>query len=127
MASFNFVRDEERNQAIAQFNAKLISCSEAPVGAFPSGKEYHVGTIEFENSKGQKVQRSTIINKANFDKGMSEGNVYLCSAIVKDGQDTVLIVCSHLQSSSVRADMDDFGVDVANTTRVINGDPLIIA
>jgi len=128
MAVFNFVRDEERSQSVAQFNAKLISMSQEPVGEFPSGKMYHVGTIEFENDKGQKVQRSCIINKANFDKGMSEGNVYLCSAIVRDGQGTVLLVCSHLQSGSARADLSDFGIAATSTTTtVVNANPLVVA
>lgn len=126
MAIFNFVRDEERSQSVAQFNAKLISMSPEPVGEFPSGKMYHVGTIEFENDKGQKVQRSCIINKANFDKGMSEGNVYLCSAIVRDGQGTVLLVCSHLQSGSARADLSDFGINTTAAT-VVNANPLAVA
>jgi hypothetical protein len=128
MAIFNFVRDEERSQSVAQFNAKLISMSQEPVGEFPSGKMYHVGTIEFENNKGQKVQRSCIINKANFDKGMSEGNTYLCSAIVRDGQDTVLLVCSHLQSGATRADLSDFGIVAASTAAtVVNANPLVVA
>jgi hypothetical protein len=66
MSKFNFIRDEERKQKVANFNARLISVSEEPVGQFPSGKEYHMGTIQFENDKGQMVQRPCIINKANF-------------------------------------------------------------
>lgn len=130
MAKFEFIRDEERSQSVAQFNAKLISMSPEPVGQFPSGKEYHVGTIEFENDKGQVIQRTCIINKANFDKGMSEGNVYLCSAIIRDGQNSILIVCSHLMSGSARADFSDFGLSttsVANTTKVVNANPLAVA
>lgn len=130
MAKFNFIRDDERNQEVANFNARLISVSEEPVGQFPSGKEYHIGTIQFENDKGQMVQRTCIINKANFDKGMSEGNDYLCNAIIRDGQSTVLLVCSHLQGNSSRADFSDFGVGVASTTsttKVVNANPLAVA
>ena len=125
MAKFEFIRDEERSQSVAQFNGKLLSLSSEPVGNFPSGKLYHVGTIEFENDKGQKVQRTCIINKANFDKGMSEGNEYLCSAIIKDGQNTVLLVCSHLVGSGARADFSDFGFNT--TSIVVNANPLAVA
>jgi hypothetical protein len=130
MANFQFIRDDERNQEVANFNGRLISVSEQPVGQFPSGKEYHIGTIQFENDKGQMVQRTCIINKANFDKGMTEGNDYLCNAIIRDGQSTVLLVCSHLQGSSSRADFSDFGIGVASTTsttKVVNANPLAVA
>ena len=130
MAKFEFIRDEERKQKVANFTGKLISVSEQPVGQFPSGKEYHMGTIQFENDKGQMVQRPCIINKANFDKGMSEGNDYLCNAIVRDNQTSVLLVCSHLQGGASRADFSDFGLDVASTTstaKVVNANPLAVA
>ena len=128
MAKFIFTRDEERSQEVANFTARLISVSPEPVGQFPSGKEYHVGTIQFENDKGQVVQRTCIINKANFDKGMSEGNDYLCNAIIRDGQSTVLLVCSHLQGGSARADFSDFGVGTTSTsTPVVNANPLAVA
>lgn len=126
MAIFNFVRDEERAQSVAQFTAKLISVSSGPVGEFPSGKTYYAGTIEFTNNSGQKVQRSCIINTANFDKGMSENNEYLCSAIVRDGQTTPLVVCSHLQSGGARATADDFGFATTSFT-VVNANPLAVA
>jgi hypothetical protein len=129
MAKFIFTRDEERSQEVANFTARLISFSPEPVGQFPSGKEYHVGTIQFENDKGQVVQRTCIINKANFDKGMSEGNDYLCNAIIRDGQSTVLLVCSHLQGGSARADFSDFGVGTTTSTStpVVNANPLAVA
>jgi hypothetical protein len=129
MAKFIFTRDEERSQEVANFTARLISVSPEPVGQFPSGKEYHVGTIQFENDKGQVVQRTCIINKANFDKGMSEGNDYLCNAIIRDGQSTVLLVCSHLQGGSARADFSDFGVGTTTSTStpVVNANPLAVA
>ena len=130
MAKFQFIRDEERNQEVAQFNAKLLSMSQEPVGQFPSGKMYHVGTIEFENDKGKIVQTSCIINKANFDKGMSIDNTYLCSVIIKDGQRSPLVICSHLPAGSQRADFSDFGIGtVSNTsaTKVVNANPLVIA
>ncbi len=129
MAKFEFIIDAERNQKVANFNAKLISLSQEPVGQFPSGKYYHVGTIEFENDKGKIVQTSCIINKANFDKGMSEGNTYLCNVIIKDGQSYPLIICSHLQGGAARADFSDFGFEnTANTsTPVVNANPLAVA
>jgi hypothetical protein len=129
MAKFEFIRDEERSQDVASFNARLISLSQEPVGQFPSGKYYHVGTIQFENDKGQMVQRTCIINKANFDKGMSEGNDYLCNAIIRDGQSTVLLVCSHLQGGSARADFSDFGFGstTSTSTQVVNANPLAVA
>jgi hypothetical protein len=105
MSKFNFIRDEERSQSVAQFQAKLLSISPEPVGQYPSGKYYRVGTIEFENNSNQKVQRTCLINEANYQKGMSEGNEYLCSAIVKDGQNTVLLVCSHLVGTARASEM----------------------
>lgn len=125
MSKFNFIRDEERAQSVAQFQGKLLSMSAEPVGQFPSGKMYHVGTIEFQNDKGKMVQTSCIINKANFDKGMSEGNTYLCSVIIKDGQSSPLIICSHLQSGAARADFSDFGISAPNTA-VVNANPLLV-
>jgi hypothetical protein len=127
MVTFEFIRDTERNQEVAQFNAKLISMSSTPVGNFPSGKEYYAGTIEFTNHFGQKVQRGCIINAANHAKGMSEGNEYLCNAIIKDGQTTPLVVCSHLPASGSRATVDDFGFNVSTATRVVNANPLVVA
>lgn len=129
MANFSFVRDNERAQSVAQFTAKLISISPEPVGNYPSGKLYRVGTIEFENNSNQKVQRTCLVNEANYQKGMSEGNEYLCSAIIRDGQNTVLLVCSHLVGSA-RASADDFGFgDIATTKAnpIINANPLVIA
>lgn len=123
MAKFNFVRDEERSQSVAQFTGKLLSISPEPVGEYPSGKKYRVGTIEFENNSNQKVQRTCLINEANYQKGMSEGNEYLCSAIVKDGQNTVLLVCSHLVGTA-RASADDFGL--GEVSAVVNANPLLV-
>jgi hypothetical protein len=123
MSKFNFVRDEERSQSVAQFQAKLLSISPEPVGQYPSGKYYRVGTIEFENNSNQKVQRTCLINEANYQKGMSEGNEYLCSAIVKDGQNTVLLVCSHLVGTA-RASADDFGF--GEVSAVVNANPLLV-
>jgi hypothetical protein len=123
MSKFNFIRDEERSQSVAQFQAKLLSISPEPVGQYPSGKYYRVGTIEFENNSNQKVQRTCLINEANYQKGMSEGNEYLCSAIVKDGQNTVLLVCSHLVGTA-RASADDFGF--GEVSAVVNANPLLV-
>lgn len=130
MASFNFIPDAERNQKVAQFNAKLLSISPEPVGQFPSGKYYRVGTIQFENFKGQMISVTCIINEANYAKGMSEGNSYLCSAIVKEGQTSPLLVCSHLPAGSARASMDDFGFESMGATSsgvVVNANPLVVA
>ena len=126
MAKFQFIRDEERAQSVAQFQGKLLSMSAEPVGQFPSGKMYHVGTIEFENDKGKMVQTSCIINKANFDKGMSEGNTYLCSVIIKDGQGSPLVICSHLVGGAQRADFSDFGIG-STSAKVVNANPLAVA
>jgi hypothetical protein len=130
MAKFQFIRDEERNQEVAQFQAKLLDVSPETVGQFPSGKYYRVGTLEFENNSGQTVQRSCIINEGNFIKGMSAGNTYLASAIIKDGSTTILLVCSHLVGST-RASADDFGFGdmsaVKSTTPVVNANPLVLA
>lgn len=123
MAKFNFIRDEERSQSVAQFQGKLLSISPEPVGQYPSGKSYRVGTIEFENNSNQKVQRTCLINEANYQKGMSEGNEYLCSAIVKDGQNTVLLICSHLVGTA-RASADDFGF--GEVSAVVNANPLLV-
>lgn len=129
MANFQFIYDSERGQNVAQFQAKLLDISPETVGQFPSGKLYRVGTLEFVNNSGQKVQRSCIINEANYAKGMNAGNTYLASAIIKDGSDTVLLVCSHLVGSA-RASSDDFGFgDMAVTSKspVVNANPLVLA
>jgi hypothetical protein len=131
MSKFQFSYDAERQQKISQFQAKLIDVSPEPVGQFPSGKYYRVGTVQFENFKGQMITVTCIINEANYQKGMSAGNTYLCSAILKDGQTTPLLVCSHLVGAA-RASMDDFGFGSAETatmagTPVINANPLVVA
>jgi hypothetical protein len=131
MANFTFSYDAERGQNVAQFQGKLLDISPETVGQFPSGKYYRVGTLEFENNSGQKVQRTCIINEANYQKGMSAGNTYLASAIVRDGQNSVLLVCSHLVGTA-RASMDDFGFGSAETatmagTPVVNANPLVVA
>jgi hypothetical protein len=131
MSKFQFSYDAERQQNVAQFQAKLIDVSPDTVGQFPSGKYYRVGTLEFENNAGQKVQRSCIINESNFNYGMSAGNTYLASAIVKDGSQTILLVCSHLVGTT-RASMDDFGFATGETvtiagTKVVNANPLVLA
>jgi len=131
MSKFQFSYDAERQQKISQFQAKLIDVSPEPVGQFPSGKYYRVGTVQFENFKGQMIAVTCIINEANYQKGMSAGNTYLCSAILKDGQTTPLLVCSHLVGAA-RASMDDFGFGAAETatmagTPVVNANPLVVA
>ena len=130
MSKFQFSYDAERGQNVAQFQAKLLDVSPETVGQFPSGKYYRVGTLEFENNLGQTVQRSCIINEGNFIKGMSAGNTYLASAIIKDGSTTILLVCSHLVGST-RASADDFGfgdMSVVKTgaTPVVNANPLVV-
>lgn len=131
MSKFQFSYDAERGQNVAQFQAKLIDVSPETVGQFPSGKYYRVGTLEFENNAGQKVQRSCIINESNFNYGMSAGNTYLASAIVKDGSQTILLICSHLVGTT-RASMDDFGFGDMSVVKtgaapVVNANPLVLA
>jgi len=107
--AFNFVRNESQNQFEAQFAAVLKSISPETVGQFPSGKYYRVGSVEFTNAKGIKTTVTAIVNEANFEKGMTVGESYLCTAIIKDGRTEPLITCSHLVGTSVRATADDFG------------------
>ena len=131
MAVFQFSYDAERNQKVAQFQAKLIDVSQETVGQFPSGKYYRVGTVQFENFKGQTISVTCIINEANYSKGMSAGNTYLCSAILKDGQTSPLLVCSHLVGAA-RASMDDFGFGMEDSvsvtgTPIVNANPLVVA
>jgi hypothetical protein len=129
MANFTFSYDAERGQRVSQFQAKLIDVSPETVGQFPSGKYYRVGTVQFENFKGQTISVTCIINEANYQKGMSAGNTYLCSAILKDGQTSPLLVCSHLVGSA-RASMDDFGFESMGATSsgvVVNANPLVVA
>ena len=131
MANFTFSYDAERNQKVAQFQGKLLDISPEPVGQFPSGKYYRVGTVQFENFKGQMISVTCIINEANYQKGMSAGNTYLCSAILKDGQTSPLLVCSHLVGAA-RASMDDFGfsageIIATGASPVVNANPLVVA
>jgi hypothetical protein len=131
MANFTFSYDAERGQKVSQFQAKLLDISAQPVGTFPSGKAYRVGTVQFENFNGQTISVTCIVNEANYAKGMSVGNTYLCSAILRDGQTSPLLVCSHLVGAA-RASMDDFGFGAAETatiagTPVVNANPLVVA
>jgi hypothetical protein len=107
---FIFERDEERKQSVAPFTGILKSISPEPVGQFPSGKYYHVASVEFINSKNEKTLVSALVNQANFEKGMEVGGSYLCQVIIKDGQKEPLITCSHLPSTGgARATFEDFG------------------
>lgn len=104
MSKFTKVVNEVTGQTETQFQGKLISIGDQ-VMENSNGKEYLVGTVQFENSREEQVQRSAIINKKNFDYGMEVGNTYLCRAV--NGEQGVLISVSHLTSAS-RASVEDF-------------------
>jgi hypothetical protein len=110
---FNFTRNEERSQYEANFSGVLQTISPEPVGQFPSGKNYHVASVKFKNAKGQDTIVQALVNAANFNYGMELGKSYLCQAIIKDGQSTPLITCSHLEGTAPRATLDDFGFNAA--------------
>lgn len=109
----NFKINSVTGNQEAQFTGKLLSISEQ-VLQNTNGTSYRVGTVQFKNAQGNTVQRTGLIYESNYvnkdtsEVRMSVGNEYLCTAIVAEGQDSVLITVSHLQGAA-RASKDDFG------------------
>lgn len=95
------------------FSAKLINISDAPTGATPSGKQYHVATCAFKNAAGNTVQRSCLVFANNYKYGMEVGTEYQTRAIFEEGKANPLLVMSHL-TGTARASFDDFGVTAAD-------------
>lgn len=112
MSNFTKVVNKVTGQTETQFQGQLISIGDQ-VLENSNGKKYLVGTVKFENSSGEKVQRSAIIYKKNFDFGMEVGNTFLCRAV--NGQQGVLIIASHLTSAS-RASVEDFEFGAVGAT-----------
>jgi hypothetical protein len=108
----NFKTNQVTGNQEAQFTGKLLSISEQVLENM-NGTSYRVGTVEFKNAQGAKVQRSGLIYESNYstkdgEVRMSAGNDYLCTAIITEGREDVLITISHLTGAS-RASKDDFG------------------
>ncbi len=114
---FEFKINPVTNRKEAQFQGKLISISDDVVGTTPKGKDYYVGSVEFENANKQKIQRSCIINAANYDYGMTVGNTYLCTVSL-DAEKGALITMSHL-TQAARASFDDFGAVVEDVAEKV--------
>lgn len=113
MSKFEFKTNPVTGLQQAQFQAKLISAPSEKTLQNSNKKNFKVVTIEFENSKGEKVQRSASIYEGNYSKGISVGKTYLTTATIS-GQN-VYLQMSHLENAS-RAELDDFAVASAEVT-----------
>jgi len=105
MANFKKVINDYNGQEEIQFQARLVSVSDQELENV-NGTPYRVATIEFENANGVQTQSSAIIYSGNYDRGMTTGRSYLCTAV--QGEQGVLVRMSHLEQAA-RATADDFG------------------
>lgn len=105
MSAFQFKANPVTGLQQAQFQAKLISAPSEKTLQNSNGKNFKVVTIEFENSKGVKVQRSASIYEGNYSKGITPGKSYLTTATIADKN--VYLQMSHLENAT-RAELEDF-------------------
>lgn len=102
--AFTKVWNDQQQQYDVQFPAHLVSVSDQILQNV-NGTEYRVGTIEFENAKGNSVRRSAMIYENNYQYGMTPGETYLATG--KQTEQGVLVTLSHLQGAA-RPQEDDF-------------------
>lgn len=123
MANFNFkpqVNPTTGEQYFeAQFQSKLVAVNPDNVLENSNGTSYILGTIQYENAKGQPQESSAQIYLANYmDKEgntrMEVGKTYLTTVRVTPGDPRPpLVFVSHL-TSAPRATEDDFGFSLEN-------------
>ena len=97
------------------FQGKLVSVGEN-VLENSNGTAYRVGSVELPNGK----VKSCRIYEKNFEKGMSIGTSYRCTATQytdATGALAVDVQMSHLTQAE-RATLEDFGVEVAENAKV---------
>lgn len=109
---FTFKKNEKTGLQETNFPGKLISISEK-VLTNVNGTQYHVGTIEFINAKGQEQRINGFMYQKNYSHGVTVGNSYLCTA-THNPQVGVLVTISHLEGSGVRPDAQMFGFTNSN-------------
>lgn len=108
----------------AQFTAKLIGVNAENVLENSRKTKYILGSIEFENNKGNTVTSSTMIYLKNWEHGMTVGQSYLTSVRVTPGSDLPpLVITSHL-TQAARATADTFGFNVSNVKSQVEADVL---
>ena len=91
----------------AQFQAKLIKAPSETTLQNSNKKNFKIVTVEFENSKGEKVQRSAAIYEGNYKNEICVGKSYLTTATISGKE--VYLQMSHLENAT-RAQMEDFAV-----------------
>ena len=123
MAKFDFKYNSEQKNHFAPFMGKLITVGDKEFEN-PNGTKYFLGTVEYENAKGETVQNSTMIYANNLKYGMKEGETYRCTVIITDGIDPKtgkpylpLLTMSHL-TGATRATLNDFGFYVEAVEKV---------
>jgi hypothetical protein len=107
---FTFSPNPQTGLNETAFNAKLISIADTALQN-ANGKDYFPCTIEFTNASGQPARVGGIINKKNYDYGMTLGKSYLCRGIYNPevSKTELLITVSHLEGAT-RATIADFGL-----------------
>jgi hypothetical protein len=104
--SFTTKQNEVTGKMEVQFQGTLTSVS-AETKENSNGKKYHTVGIQFQNAKGETLNTVGIMHQANFEKGVTVGEKYLCTGS-KGDNGNLLIQMSHLQGSTISAE-DAFG------------------
>ena len=98
----------------AQFSSKLVSVNAENVLENKNGTQYILGTIEFENAKGESEQGNAMIYMNNWSYGMEVGKTYLTTVRITPGSvQPPLITLSHL-TGTARPTADAFGFTVSD-------------
>ena len=91
-----------------QFGGKLVSISEQ-VLTNVNGKNYKVGTIDFEAADSTQKRCTALIYEGNYSHGLKVGETYLATATPTE--QGVIVKLSHLTYNGDRATGDMFGFE----------------
>jgi hypothetical protein len=112
------VFNETTGKYDVQFQGKLISvASDENVMENINGTQYRPCTIQFKDAKGADRTASGIIYEKNFEKGMSVGTTYLCTASEGDERGAIISVSHLTQSARVENEAFDFSAPKVVTKR----------
>lgn len=95
---------------VAGLTTELVSVAKNPI-ANANGTMYYPATVRYENEKGDTVTRGALVYEANFNYGLTVGNVYSAKVIKAVGK-LPLIVMSHLERAGSASD-EDFDFDLS--------------
>ncbi len=111
----------------AQFSSRLVSVNAENVLENKNGTSYILGTIEFENAKGELEQGNAMIYLKNWQHGMEVGKTYLTTVRITPGSgQPPLITLSHL-TGTARPTADAFGFTVSDEKVVAKVEQKVVA